>query len=93
MKKILLLISLGILAAALVTPAYSSDHKKKHSFNAHFGDMDTDGNDQLNWQEFKQYFPHADKQTFKEIDVDNDGVIDHDEWHDYKVSQGYKHKE
>ena len=93
MKRILLLISLGILLATLVTPAYSSDQKEKHTYNGHLGDMDTDGDDQLNWKEFKQYFSHADKHAFKKIDVNNDSLIDHDEWHDYKAAHGYKHKE
>ena len=52
MKKILLLISLSIVLAAFVTPAYSSDHKEKHSYNGHLGDMDMDGDDELNWKEF-----------------------------------------
>jgi len=93
MKKILLLISLSILLSAFLTPAYSSDHKEKQTYDGHLGDMDTDGDDQLNWEEFKQYFPHADKHTFKKIDANNNGLIDHDEWHDYKAAHGYKHKE
>ena len=50
MKKILFLISLSILLGTLVTPAYSSDQKKP-DYSGHFGDMDTDGDDQLNWKE------------------------------------------
>ena len=76
MKKILLLISLGILLATLVTPAYSSDQNEKPTYNGHFGDIDTDGDDQLNWKEFKEYFSHADKDAFKKIDANNDGLID-----------------
>lgn len=93
MKKILIIGLMFFLAVALLTPAYSSDHGKKHHFNGHFGDLDTDGNDQLSWEEFKQNFPHADKATFKKIDTDNNGSIDHDEWHDFKATMGYKHKE
>ena len=57
------------------------------------GDIDTDGDDQLSWEEFKQHFTHADKDAFKKIDANNDGLIDHDEWHDYKAAHGDKHKE
>ena len=88
-----MLIALGILFASLVAPAYSSDHKDKHNYNGHFGDMDTDGDGQLNWKEFKQYFPHAEKDVFKKTDTNNDGLIDHDEWHEFKAAQDYKHKE
>ena len=93
MKKILLLISLSILLAAFVTPAYSSDHKKELVYDGHLGDMDTDGDDELNWKEFKKYFAHAEEDAFKKIDANNDGLIDHDEWHEYKAAKGYKHKD
>lgn len=93
MKKFLFLISMGILFAALVTPAYTSDHKDKQSYNGHLGDIDADDDDQLNWKEFKQYFPHAEKDVFKKIDANNDGLIDHDEWHEFKAAHGYKHKD
>jgi len=47
------------LLAAFITPAYSSEQKKKPDYSGHFGDMDTDGDDQVNWKEFKKYFSHA----------------------------------
>ena len=50
MKKIVLLISLSFLLAALTTPAYSSDSKKP-DYSGHFDDMDLDGDDQINWKE------------------------------------------
>jgi len=93
MKKILFLISLSILFAALISPAYSSDHKEKHIYDGHLGDIDTDGDDQINWKEFKKHFSHAEEDVFKKIDINNDGLIDHDEWHEFKAAQGYKHKE
>ncbi len=93
MKKILLLISLGILLASLVTPAYSSDQKGNHTYDGHLRDMDTDGDDELNWNEFKKHFSHAEEDVFKKIDANNDSLIDHDEWHEFKAAQGYKHKE
>ena len=93
MKKILLLLSLIILLAAFITPAYSSDLKKKPDYSGHFGDMDLDGDDQINWKEFKQYFSHAEKQMFKKADGNNDKLIDHDEWHEFKDAYGYGHEE
>jgi hypothetical protein len=93
MKKILLLISLGILLATFITPVYSSDHNEKQSYDGHLGDGDTDGDDQLDWKEFKKFFPHAKKEVFKKIDANNDDLVDHDEWHEFKAAEGYEHKE
>jgi hypothetical protein len=93
MKKIILLISLSILFVALVTPSYSSDSKQKPDYRGHFDDMDIDGDDQVNWKEFKKSFSHAKKQIFKKVDGNNDGLIDHDEWHEFKEANGYGCKE
>ena len=93
MKKILLVMTLSIMFATFVTPAYSSDHKKKYEYSGHFGDMDLDGDDSVDWKEFKNYFPHAKKDVFKKADGNNDGSIDHDEWHEFKDEHGYGHKE
>lgn len=92
MKKILFLISLSILIAAFISPAYSSDQKKT-DYSGHFGDMDTDGDDQVNWTEFKQYFPHAEEGVFKQADSNKDDFINHDEWHKFKEAHGYGHVE
>ncbi len=92
MKKILFLITLSILLAAFIAPTYSSDHKKKHDYSGHFGDMDIDSDDQVNWKEFKEYFSHAEEHVFKKADGNNDGSIDHDEWHEFKEHHGYAHE-
>ena len=93
MKKALLLVSALILCAAFAAPSFASDcNKKKHSFNGHFGDMDLDGNDQVSWEEFKKHFAHSKENTFKGIDENKDGAIDHDEWHTFKAHHGYGHK-
>jgi len=93
MKTKLFFIALSILLAASVTPVYCSDQKTGHNYNGHFGDMDTDGDDQLNWKEFKQYFTHAEEHVFKKADVNNDSIVDHDEWHEFKEVHGYGHIE
>lgn len=61
------------------------------SFNAHFGDMDTDGNHLLSWDEFKARFPHAEPKVFAEIDLNADNSLDHNEWHKFKAAHGLKH--
>lgn len=60
------------------------------SFDAHFPDMDTNGDKLVNWGEFKNQFSDSDKDVFEVIDINKDGNIDHDEWHDSKATQGSK---
>ena len=91
-KKILILISFYFLFMAFISPVYSADDKSKPNYNGHFGDMDLDKNDHVNWTEFKQFFPHADENVFKKADENNDGSINHDEWHKFKEANGYGHK-
>jgi hypothetical protein len=64
-------------------------------FNGHFGDMDKNGDDQVTDVEFKAYFPgkaDTDK-VFSAVDADKNGMLDHDEWHDFKAAHGLKHIE
>jgi hypothetical protein len=60
------------------------------SFNAHFGDMDTSGDDGVVWDEFKAYFPNAEPKVFEVIDQNRDSKIDHDEWHAFKEAHGLR---
>ena len=60
------------------------------SFNAHFGDMDADGDDLVSWEEFKTYFPQATPDIFKTLDRNEDGQVDHDEWHEFKEAHGMR---
>jgi len=55
--------------------------------------MDIDGDDQVNWKEFKKQFSKAEEHTFKRIDENGDDSINHDEWHKFKENHGYGHKE
>jgi hypothetical protein len=89
---ILFLIALiGILAACSSQTTY---HKTAlpdpKSFAAHFGDMDTSGNGLVNWDEFKAYFPQAEKKIFQAVDLNTDNALDHDEWHAFKEAHGMK---
>lgn len=61
------------------------------SFNAHFGDMDTNGDGLVSWDEFKTKFPNAEPKVFAAIDLNADNVLDHDEWHAFKSAHGLKH--
>lgn len=89
------------MAFFLVSAAgYSSDTQhhptalpNPESYNAHFGDMDADGDDLVNAEEFSAYFQDAEPAVFTAIDLNQDGNIDHDEWHAFKKAHGLKHKE
>lgn len=63
------------------------------SYNAHFGNMDPNSDGKVSWAEFKAYFSKADENAFSAIDLNKDGGIDHDEWHDFKAAYDLKHKD
>jgi hypothetical protein len=98
MKRILLVAVLLTLAMAV---AGCSSHKKHHStdmpapesFNAHFGDMDANGDEMVTWEEFYAHFQNPERKVFDAIDLNQDGNIDHDEWHEFKAAHGLKHHE
>lgn len=58
------------------------------AYNAHFGDIDTDGNDSVSFDEFKAQFEQKQKAVFDAIDTDDDGTLSHDEWHTFKEAHG-----
>ena len=98
MHKIHYLIGFMILMLSIAGCAGESRHHKgsmpdPSTFNAHFGDMDTDGDDHVSWEEFKAHFPEATKDIYQELDLDGDGTVDHDEWHEFKESHDLKHVE
>jgi hypothetical protein len=90
-----------VAVSVLALFAGCASHGKYHAgdlpdpkgFNAHFGDMDSGKNGAVDWPEFKAYFPKAEPKVFAAIDLNKDGVIDHDEWHKFKAAHGLKHKD
>ncbi len=96
MKKTLVLVCL--LAVAMIAAGCSGGryHKKElpnpSSYNAHFPDMDYDGNKTVTWAEFNKYFPQATTDVFEALDRNKDKGVDHDEWHQFKKAHGMKHK-
>jgi Ca2+-binding EF-hand superfamily protein len=99
MKTFFSLLSLILFGLAAVGHAASPPQKEAYnianaeSYNAHFGTMDPNADGKVNWPEFKAHFPTADENTFSAIDLNKDGAIDHDEWHDFKAAYGLKHKD
>lgn len=61
MKKTALLTALALLVLLAACAGKTSYHKTPmpdpKTFKAHFGDMDANGDDLVNWDEFKAFFP------------------------------------
>jgi hypothetical protein len=89
------IIIMGLILIFVALPASASSHKtaEKPGYSGHYGDMDTSGDDGVDWKEFKAYFPHAETEIFKEVDDNKDEKIDHDEWHEFKEKHDYGHQE
>lgn len=94
MKKMLCAICLAafglLMACSGKIPYHKTTMPDPKSFNAHFGDMDSGGDDLVNWDEFKTFFPQAVPDVFKAIDLNRDKVLDHDEWHAFKDAHGLR---
>ena len=98
MKKFVFFLSLILVIGMLSGCASKSQHHKDNlpdpkSFNAHFPDMDSDGDDLVSWTEFQGHFPQAPPEAFKATDLNGDGNIDHDECHQFKEAHKMEHKE
>ena len=97
MKRYLLVITLVAFGLIVACSGKTGHHKTSmpdpKSFNGHFGDFDTNGDEMVDWNEFKAHFPHAEKKIFEAIDLNNDKVLDHDEWHEFKEAHDLMHQE
>ncbi len=90
----------ALAGALLVVAGCETTSKMPHGpnlpdpqqFNAHFGDIDSDDDGMVRRDEFKQFFPQAQPTVFTALDLNQDGVVDHDEWHKFKEAHGLKHK-
>lgn len=92
-------IVVSCLALFLLTACASNDSRHHErpmpdpsAYNAHFGDLDTDSNDQVSRDEFQAYFPDADMNVFETVDTDRNGLISHEEWHGFKEAHGMAHQ-
>jgi hypothetical protein len=98
MKKFVFFLSLILVVSMLSGCASQSKYHKgdlpdPKGFNAHFSDMDSDGDDLVSRTEFQDHFPQAGPEAFKATDLNGDENIDHDEWHQFKKAHGLEHKE
>jgi hypothetical protein len=93
---------IGLMLILLATIAIGCSGQSHHhgqkmpdpeGYNAHFGDMDANSDGNVDWDEFKAYFPQAEPKVYAALDLNKDGFVDHDEWHEFKQAHGLKHKE
>lgn len=94
MKKfsilLVLVISGFLVGCSGKAPYHGTPMPDPKTFSGHFGDIDTGGDELVDWDEFKAHFPHATEQVYKAIDQNGDNRLDHDEWHEFKEAHGMK---
>jgi hypothetical protein len=71
---------------------HQTDLPDPKSYEAHFHEVDSNGNGAVTWEEFENYFPEAETRVFAILDTNGDKVVDHDEWHKFEEAHGAKHK-
>ena len=95
MKNIVILLSILLITASLISCSGGARYHEKplgdpSAYKAHFPDMDASGDGLVSWEEFKTHFPHTNKDVFNALDLNKDGGVDHDEWHEFKEAHGLK---
>ena len=96
MKNITTLIAVALI---LTISAGCAPNQRHHAtampdpkaYNAHFPDLDGNGDDLVTRDEFKSYFPDANQDVYNALDLNGDGSVDHDEWHQFKEAHGLGH--
>jgi hypothetical protein len=97
--KVLTLICIFVFTFNAVAMAASPQKQEAYnipdakSYNDHFGNMDPNKDGMVTWPEFKAHFPKANEKVFAAIDLNKDGAIDHDEWHQFKEAYDLKHQD
>jgi len=97
MKRFSVLV-MAVMILALMAACGGTAKKMHHDiplgdpmqYKAHFGDIDTSGDEMVKWYEFKKFFPQAEPKVFMALDLNGDAAVDHDEWHAFKEAHGLK---
>lgn len=82
MKKLILALSLVMLMGL---PAMGAP-----DYNVCFSKLDADYDGLLTKEEFQAAFSGGDMTVFETADADKDGAVSHEEWEEYKASQGWE---
>lgn len=59
-------------------------------YNICFSRIDSDVSGEMTQNEFTEAFPDGDPAVFEVADGDKNGVVEHEEWEEFKSSQGFK---
>ena len=71
---------------------HQTDLPDPKSYEAHFDEIDSNGNGVVSWEEFDKYFFQAAPRAFEALDLNGDNVVDQDEWAKFRQAHGTKHK-
>lgn len=85
MKRFVLI---GAMLLAFTVPAMAGA-----DYNVCFNSIDGDYDGELTTAEFDTAFPGGDAAVFQTADADKSGSVSHEEWEDYKQSQGFEEGE
>ena len=85
MKKCAFLL---LMLSLLTLPAMAGT-----DYNMCFTKIDSDYNDEMSKAEFESAFPDGDTAIFAAADADGSGSVAHDEWEEWKASQGFEEGE
>jgi len=96
MKQFIIAMAAGIIIAGIFGCSSSKGFHgmsmpDPEEYQAHFGDLDTNDDGAVTWEEFKAYFPDGQARVFNAIDLNQNGTIDHNEWHRFKEAHGLRH--
>lgn len=72
------------LLALLCLPTWATDYA------ICFTRIDADYDGEMTQAEFDQAFPGGDTAVFRTADSDQSGTVSHDEWEEFKSSQGFE---
>lgn len=99
MKKVICLVFIAALLVVMLGgcghqgKGYEAVQMETKSYDAHFPDVDTNDDDLVSWEEFNNKFTDAEKDVYEALDLNKDGSVDHDEWHEFKSGSGLEMKE
>lgn len=85
MKKMLLI--------ALMTTFLSLPAMAEIDYNLCFNSIDSDYDGEMSKAEFDAAFPGSEPAVFQAADSDKNGAVSHEEWEEYKASQGFEESE
>lgn len=85
MKKLLFII---LMTTFLAMPAMA-----EIEYNKCFNSIDTDYDGEMTKAEFETAFPGSASAVYQAADGDKNGTVSHEEWEDFKASQGLEEGE